>query len=260
MTSSKIATWTALIAATLTGVAWAAGGWDEAKGKADEAKRKADDVHKVYVDATRKVVDAMCQARDPSSLKDTGRSEASNVRGNVRDALETYHRTVTEALDRLDHLDSKDSHHSDVYSLENELKSTRDRLDHMTYKLADGSPEFLDEFARAADSARGDRRGRCSQKDFSADGERIGCLIKDSDTCYVVEVALDNSSSQSSARDRARRGADHIRSELKRSSPSREVNGCVRVEPRVDCMKLCPSVDSDGRVSSPRADWHERCS
>jgi hypothetical protein len=85
-------------------------------------------------------------------------------------------------------------------------------------------------------------------------------MIKESDTCYVVETALDNSSAQSSARDRARRGADHIKSELKRSSPTREVQGCVRVEARVDCMKLCPDVDSDGRVSSPRASWHERCS
>lgn len=246
--------------ATAAGVTWAAGTWDEAKGKADDAKHKAEDVQKSYVEATRRVVGAVCQAREITGLKEAGRSEASNVRYNVRNSLDNYHRAVSEAIDKLDHLDSNDSHHSDVYSLENELKSTRERLDRLTYKMVNDVPEFLDDVSRAAESARSDQRGHCSQKDFSADGERIGCMIKDSDTCYVVEVALDNSNAQSSARDRARRGVDHIKSELKRSSPTHEVNGCVHVEPRVDCVKLCPDVDSEGRVSSPHASWHERCS
>jgi hypothetical protein len=260
MANWKTATWqVAAIVAAVTGVAWASG-WDEARSKAEDAKRKADEVQKASVQASHKVVGAMCQARDLDRLKDTGRSEASNVRSDVRSKLDAYHHAVSEAIDRLDHIDSKDSHHGDASSLERDLKDTREKVDRMTYKIADGSPEFLDDIVRAAESARSDHRGRCAQKGFSADGDRIDCMIKESDTCYVVETALDNASSQSSARDRARRGVDHVRSELKRSSPTREVNGCVRVEPRVDCLKVCPEVGSDGRVGSPRVSWHERCS
>ena len=245
--------------AALAGLAWASGGWDEAKSKADEAKKKGDDTQHEFVQAEKKTVAAMCNARDLDHLKDTGRSAASDARSNVRDKLNDFHRLTDQAIQLLDKIDSKDSHHSDAYSLENDLKRQKEKLDNQTYKVADGSPEFIDQIVRAADSARSDHRGRCSQKDFSADGERIACMIKDSDTCYVIENALDNSSSQSNARDRARRGADHIKSELKRSSPTREVNGCVHVEARVDCVKLCPDVGDDGRVSDPRASWRERC-
>lgn len=249
----------AALVAALAGVAWA-GGWDDAKHKADEAKHKADEVRTAYVESTKKVVTAMCQARDLEHLKETGRSEAGNVRSSVRDKLDRYHSAVKEAIDALDHLDSTDSHHGEANTLESELKSAREKLDSMTYKIVDGSPEFIDPVVRAAESAQSERLSLCSQRGFSADSERIACMIKESDTCYVVEIALENSSSQSNARDRARRGVDHIKSELKKSSPTREVNGCVKVEPRVDCMKVCPEVSSDGRVDNyVRASWHERC-
>src|SRR5262249_50877575 len=130
----------ATLVAALAGVA-RAGGWDEAKHKADDAKRKAEDVKAAYLQDNKRVVTAMCQARDLEHLKDSGRTEANNVRSNMRDKLEAYHRSVKDAIDALDHIDSKDSHHSEAYSLENELKSTKEKLDSMTYKLADGSPE-----------------------------------------------------------------------------------------------------------------------
>ena len=245
--------------ASLAGLAWASGGWDEAKNKADEAKRKGDESEKKFVEAEKKVVGAMCNAREIDNLKDTGRSAASDARGNLRDKLSEFHRATDDAVNLLDHIDSKDSHHGDASSLESDLKRAKERIDSKTYKMADGSPEFVDQIAQAVQSARGDHRGRCTQKDFSADGERISCMVKDSDTCYVIETALDNSGSQSNARDKARRGAEHIQSEMKRSSPTREVNGCAHVEARVDCVKVCPDVSDDGRVSDARANWHERC-
>ena len=245
--------------AALAGVAYASGSWDEAKSKADEAKRNGEETQKRYVEATKKIVGAMCQARELDGVKDAGRSEASNQRSNVRDKLDSFHHSTKEAIDILDKLDDKDPHHSDASSLKRELESAREKLDDKTRKIVDGSPEFIDQIAQAADSAKSDHRGRCTQKDFSADGERISCMIKESDTCYVVVQALDNSSSTSNARDRARRGAEHIQSEMKKSSPTREVNGCAHVEARVDCLKVCPDVSDDGRVSDPRASWHERC-
>jgi hypothetical protein len=255
-----MARWQALVIVTaFAGLAWAGASWDEAKTKAEEAKQKADDVRKVYVQATKKVVIAMCQARDVDSIKDAGQRGADEARGDVYDKLESFHRAVKEAIDLLDRIDSNDPHHNDASSLESELRSARDQLDRLTYHAVNGSPEFIEPTVRAAESARNDHEGRCSHRDFSADGERISCLIKDSDTCYVVATALDNSSSQSSARERARRGVDHVQAELKRSSPTREVNGCVHVEPRVDCLRVCPDVDSDGRVDSPRTSWQERC-
>ena len=241
------------------GLAWASGGWDDAKSKADEAKRKGDETQKKFVESEKKLVGAMCNARDVDNLKDAGRSAASDARSSLRDKLSEFDRATDQATQLLDKIDSKDTHHSDAGSLESDLKRRKQQLDERTSKMASGSPEFLDQIVRTAESARSDHRGRCTQKDFSADGERISCMIKDSDTCYVMETALQNSTSESNARDRARRGVDHIKSELKRSSPAREVNGCVHVEPRVDCIKVCPDVSDDGRVGDARASWQERC-
>ena len=247
------------IVASIAGLAWASGVWDEAKIKADEARRKYDEADKQFVTGEKKVVGAMCEARDVDNLKDTGRSAAGDARYDLSSKVDDFHRAVREALDKLQSIESGDPNYSDANSLTRELQNLQGRLDDKTRSMVNGDPEIIDQVVRTAESARNDHRDRCAQRDFYADGERIGCLIKDSDTCYVLEIALDNNGSPSSARDRARRGAEHVQSELKKSSPAREVNGCVHVEARVDCLKVCPEVSDEGRVSDPRASWRERC-
>ena len=88
----------------------------------------------------------------------------------------------------------------------------------------------------------------------------MSCLIESSDTCTVLEIAFDNSTSISRARDRASRAKDAVESELKRSSPSSAVAKCKKVEARVDCFKLCPEIKDDGTYSEPSPSWRERCS
>src|SRR5207302_2386888 len=119
----------AAMIAALAGVAWASGGWDEAKSKADDAKRKGEEATKQFVQAEKKVVGAMCNARDLESLKDTGRSAASDARSNLRDKLTDFNHATDEAVNLLDHIDSKDSHRSDASSLESELKRAKEKID-----------------------------------------------------------------------------------------------------------------------------------
>jgi hypothetical protein len=256
----KTKTVAAILLATVgVGAAWAAGGWDDAKNKADEAKRKGEEVQKVLPTAMKKIVGAMCAAGDDDRAR-VGESEASNGRSALRDKLDAFHRTTKDALERLERMsnDYKDAHHSDASSLVSELKSRRDKLDDLSRAL-ENKPPVIDYIIRHGDSARSDHTSRCNERSLSLDGGRVSCLINGSDTCTVVEIAFDNSTSISKARDRASRAKESVEHELKRQQPNSAVAKCKRVETRVDCYKLCPDVDDNGKFRESSASWRERC-
>jgi len=248
-----------LVTTILGGVAWA--GWTDIRSKAQDAKSKADEIHRYLPGEMKKIVAAMCAAGD-DNRKSAGESEASNGRSTVRDKLDTFHRTAKDAIDQLQPIanDSNDGNHSEASSLMSDLKSRRDKLDDQTRDLVNGTPPVIDYIMRKSESARNDHRSGCSQRGLSLNGGIVDCLMASSDTCTVVEVAFDNSNSIDRARDRANRAKAVVESELKRSSPSSTVSKCKRVETRVDCYKVCPDVDDDGKFREASPSWRERCS
>ncbi len=249
----------AILLAVGAGAAWA--GWSDLTSKAEDAKRKGEEVHKLVPASMKKIVGAMCTAGD-DNRKSAGQNEATNARSKVHDQLDAFHRATKEAIDGLDKVanDSKDSNHSTASSLVSGLKSRRDQLDEQTRSLVNGNPPVIDFIVKHSESARNDRRSRCTRKDLSIGGGSVSCLIESSDTCTVLEIAFDNNTSIGKARDRASRAKEAVESELKRSSPSSAVVKCKKVEARVDCFKLCPDIKDDGTYSESSPSWRERCS
>jgi hypothetical protein len=247
-----------LILAATGGAAWA--GWSDIQSKAQDAKAKADDVHKYIAPEVRKIVGAMCAASD-DNRKSAGQSEASNGRSTLNDKLNTLDHAVQASVDQLQPVanDYKDNNHSDASSLISDLKSRKDKAHDQSRDLLNGA-SVIDYIMRKSDSAKSDHRSRCSAHDLSLNGGSVPCIVQESDTCTVLEVAFDNSDSISHARDRARRDKDILESELKRQSPSSSVSKCKKVETRVDCYKVCPDVDDDGKYRESSASWRERCS
>jgi hypothetical protein len=250
---------TLLVTTLLGGVAWA--GWSDIRSKAQDAKAKADEVHHDLPGEMKKIVAAMCAAGD-DGRKSAGESAASNGRSTLRDKLETFHRAAKDAIDQLQPIanDYNDGNHSEAGSLISDLKSRRDKLDDQTRDLVNGTPAVVDYILRKSESARNDHRSGCNYRGLSLNGGTVDCLNASSDTCTVVEFAFDNSNSISAARDRASRAKSVVESELKRSSPSSTVSKCKHVETRVDCYKLCPDIDDDGKFREASPSWRERCS
>ena len=250
---------TTLLLAAAAGAAWA--GWSDVHGKADQAKQKGDEVHKAVAPATKKIVAAMCAASD-DNRKSAGTSAASDARSSLQSKLDAFHRATADAIVQLEPVsrDSKDGNHGSASSLISELKSRQSKIDEETRALANGSPPVIDYIVRKSESARSDRRGRCSERDLSLGSDRVSCLVRDGETCTALEIAFDNSSSISSARDRASHAKEAVEREIKRSSPSSSVAKCKRVEVRVDCFKVCPDIDDDGKYRESSPSWRERCS
>jgi hypothetical protein len=247
-----------LVTTILGGVAWA--GWSDIRSKAQDAKSKADEVHRYLPGEMKKIVAAMCAASD-DGRKSAGESEASSGRSTLRDKLDSFHRAAKDAIDQLQPIanDYNDANHSEASSLLSDLKSRRDKLDDQTRDLSNGTPAVVDYIMRKSESTRNDHRSACNFRGLSLNGGTVNCLNASSDTCTVVELAFDNSNSISAARDRASRAKGVVESELKRSSPSTTVSKCKRVETRVDCYKLCPDIDDDGKFREVSPSWRQGC-
>ncbi len=258
MTKHKTIAAVVIIAAT-GGAAWA--GWSDIQSKAQDAKAKADEVHKYIAPEVRKIVGAMCAASD-DNRKSAGQSEASNGRSTLNDKLNTLDHAVQASVDQLEPIanDYKDNNHSDANSLISDLKSRKDKAHDQSRDLLNGA-SVIDYIVRKSESARNDHRSRCSSHDLSLDGGTVPCMDLETHTPTGPAVAFHNSDSISHARDRARRDKDILEAELKRQSPSSSVSKCKKVETRVDCFKVCPDVDDDGKeYRESSASWRERCS
>nr|HEX4318338.1 hypothetical protein [Kofleriaceae bacterium] len=247
------------VLAAAGGAAWA--GWSDLRKKADDAKSKADDIRKTVPEDMKKVVAAMCQAGDDSRRSD-GDSEASRARDHVRDQLDKFHRATREAIDGLKPIanDSEDANHSNANDLISELEHRRDAIDDQTRAIADGRPPVIDYIMRQSESARGSHASSCSSREVSLDGGTVPCIVMDSDTCTVVEVAFDNDRSIDKARERAGRERSWIEHEIQRESPPSSVANCKKVQTRVDCYKVCPDIDNDGTFREVSPSWRDRCS
>lgn len=89
------------------------------------------------------------------------------------------------------------------------------------------------------------------------------------ETCTVIEFKPDNSRAISRGRDQYGRYVRELNDELKKADSSimkrlidknADFGKCKRFEGRVDCYKLCPSVNSDGSIREQNADWRKDCS
>lgn len=89
------------------------------------------------------------------------------------------------------------------------------------------------------------------------------------ETCLVIELKPDNSRAVSNGVAQARGYASELNAELKQkdSSVIKKLIGikgdfekCRQFTYRVDCYKLCPSIDENGEFREAHPDWKKDCS
>lgn len=77
-----------------------------------------------------------------------------------------------------------------------------------------------------------------------------------------MSVTADASSAISDGRSRAQQARRALQNAdaLKRLIDSHsELSRCKEFEARVDCFRLCPDVDDDGRMQNASPSWREGC-
>jgi hypothetical protein len=248
------------ITAATIGIAWAST-WDDAKSKSDDFKRRADETRKVAAEQAHKIVGAVCAASDDDrkSAADRASSDARSRLSDKYNALERAKRDALDAIEKVERDDTQKDKRSDASRLSSDIKSQWDKISDATRGLRDGRHPVVDYMLSRGESARRDHRDRCSVRDISVGSERAECVLVSSDTCTIVSLTADSSNAIGRGRDRARRAASSLESLISKNSVPPALAKCKRVETRVDCFKLCPDIDDDGRLRDTSASWRERC-
>jgi hypothetical protein len=251
-------------ASLLAGIAWATD-WSGAKSKADQFKSKHDDLKRQAPVEARKIVAAACAATD-ENRKHAAESAASDARSHIADRFRDLESLERDALRDLDWVIDKDATHKDeAKKLQDDIKSRFEKIKETTRQLRDNNYPAVAFMSRGAETAKRDREGRCDAHDISLDAGHAQCLMARGDTCYVVELAPDNSSAISRARDIAGRYKNQLENELKKSGSSvmqrlgSRFSSCKRFETRIDCFKQCPQIDDDLKFHEDSPNWRENC-
>jgi hypothetical protein len=251
-------------ASLVAGIAWATD-WSGAKSKAEQFKSKYDELKREAPVQARRIVTESCAATDDNRRSQAERT-ASDVRSRVGDRFRDLENLERDALRDLDWVIDKDATHKDeAKRYEDDIKQKFDKLKDATRQLRDGNFPVVQFMSRGAESAKRDHQGRCDAHDVSLDAGHASCLNARGDTCYVVELASDNYSAISHARDIASRYKSQLESELKKPGSSviqrlgSRFTSCKRFEVKVDCFKQCPQIDDDLRFREESANWREGC-
>jgi len=262
MTKSHV--WMIVGATLVTGIAWATD-WSGAKSKADQFKTKSEELKREAPVETRKIVTAACNATD-DQRKSAAERAASDARSHISDRFRDLENLERDALRELDWVVDKDATHKDeAKKYQDEIKSKFDKVKETTRQLRDNNHPVVQYMSRGAETAKRDREGRCDAHDISLDAGHASCLMSRGDTCYVVELAPDNYSAISHARDMAGRYKSQLENELKKSGSSvmqrlgSRFSSCKRFDVRVDCFKQCPEIDEELKFREVSPYWREGC-
>jgi len=262
MTKSHV--WMIVGATLVTGIAWATD-WSGAKSKADQFKTKSEELKREAPVETRKIVTAACNATD-DQRKSAAERAAYDARSHISDRFRDLENLERDALRDLDWVVDKDATHKDeAKKLQDEIKSKFDKVKETTRQLRDNNHPVVQYMSRGAETAKRDREGRCDAHDISLDAGHASCLMSRGDTCYVVELAPDNYSAISHARDMAGRYKSQLENELKKSGSSvmqrlgSRFSSCKRFDVRVDCFKQCPEIDDELKFREVSPYWREGC-
>ncbi|MDQ3363940.1 MAG: hypothetical protein M3680_00710 [Myxococcota bacterium] len=117
--------------------------------------------------------------------------------------------------------------------------------------------------------AHADRQNGCDAKEIVLSSGRLDCAMAPGETCLVIELKPDNSRAIAKGVSQYRGYVSELNEELKKPGSSTikklidadsDFAKCKRFEGRIDCYKLCPTVNDDGEYSEPSAGWRKDCS
>jgi len=256
--------------ALVFGIAWANGDWSATQRKADDFKSKAQELKRAAVEATKKIVTAVCEA-DEENRKDAGHSASSsadNAKSKESD-LKNLRDEIYRMISDVNNDDKLRNDHSDASRLKSDIEHKWDELEKMMRGFHDSTHPAIESIVKAGDSAHHDHLGHCDVRDVDAGSHRAECLIASGETCTVMAIAPDNSNGIRKSYDRAKDQARYFNDELGKKDSSAikhlidsrsSFKSCKKFEAKVECYKVCPSVNDDGEVRESSASWRSSCS
>jgi len=263
----------ALVAAGIAAVAWASGDWSSARSAAEDMKSRQQELRKLTPEETRLIVTAICDA-DEDARGSAGKDAAERVASDVNSKFEELRRARDLAYRLLDDVIADDNlkdKRDEAKQLREEVSKRWDSITMMAERAMKGANHPLVSFLiKEGQDAHKDRQHDCDASEFTLDsGKRVDCIMASGETCLVIEFKPENSRAISSGVSQARGYAAELNDELKKTESNvikkligikSDFGKCKQFVYRVDCYKLCPSVDENGEFREAHPDWKKDCS
>lgn len=263
------------VIATVAGVAavaWASGDWSSARSAVDEVKSKQQDLRKLTPEETRQIVTAICEA-DEDARRDAGRSAAERVASDVNSKFEDLRRARDYAYRLIDDVIADDNlkdKRDEAKQLREDLSKRWDSITNMAERAMKGANHPLVSFlVKEGQDAHTERHKGCHASEFVlGSGKKVDCIMASGESCLIIEFKPANSRAISSGASQVRAYAAELIDELKKKDSSvikdlikikQDFEKCKEFTYRVDCYKLCPSIDEDGDFREAHPDWRKDC-
>jgi len=272
LTRKTLVVATILVAAGVA-VAWASGDWSSARSAAEDMKSRQQELRKLTPEETRQIVTAICEA-DEDARESAGKSAAERVASDVNSKYEDLRHARDSAYRLLDDVIADDNlkdKRDEAKQLREEVGKRWDSITMMAERAMKGANHPLVSFLiKEGQDAHKDKQHDCDASEFTLDsGKRVDCIMASGETCLVIEFKPENSRAISSGVNQARGYAAELNDELKKTESSvikkligikSDFGKCKQFVYRVDCYKLCPSVDESGEFREAHPDWKKDCS
>jgi hypothetical protein len=271
MSSKKIVGAAAMGVLAGLGIAWASGDWSSARSKVDEFKSRHQDLRKLEPEETRRIVTAICEAEE-EARRDSGRDISDRVARNVNDKLSDLQRIRDDANKLLDDVigdDNLKDNRDDATRLKEEVGTRWDSIDRMSRSLRGANHPVVAFMLDQGQQEHKNRQRDCHASEVTLPSGRADCLMATGETCLVIEIKPNNSRAITKGKDQVRDYARDLNDELKKTESDVIKNlirtksdfaNCKKFEPRIDCYRLCPSINDDNEFREIRADWSTGCS
>ncbi len=192
------------------------------------------------------------------------------MRDKVEDEYEDLEKRRDDAIEQLDAVLAESSlkdRHGKARELRGKVTEWWASIEKMTRGLRGANHPVVAFMLREGQAAHKERQSASSHCDVSAfrmDSGEADCLTASSSGCFVIELKPNNSKAVRKGRAQAERYAAELRKKGKAFQALVEKNRkfaqCSGFEVRVDCYRLCPSIDDSGEFREASPDWKKECS
>jgi hypothetical protein len=261
------------VALAAAGTAWASPDWSSAQSAVEDLKKKQIELRKLTPEETSQIVSAICDA-DEDQRASAGRSAAERVASDVNSKLGDLRNARDYAYRLLDDVIADDNlkdKRDEAKQLREDVSKRWDSITNMAERAMRGANHPLVAFLiKEGSDAHKDQQRSCDASEFTlGSGKRPDCIMASGDTCTIVEFKPDNSRAVSAGRSQVSDYARELNDELKKTdsdtikkllSIKSGFGQCKQFVSRVDCYKLCPTIDENGEFREAHPDWKKDCS
>jgi hypothetical protein len=265
--------WFGLAALAATGVAWASPDWSSAQSAVEDLKRQQMELRRLTPEETSQIVTAICDA-DEDQRASAGRSAAERVASDVNSKFEDLRNRRDYAYRLLDDVIADDNlkdKRDEAKQLREDVSKRWDSITNMAERAMKGGNHPLVAFlVKEGMDAHKEKQRDCHASEFVlGSGKKPDCIMASGESCLIIEFKPENSRAISAGTTQVRGYATELNDELKKTDSDiikqlinikSDFRQCKQFVSRVDCYKLCPSVDENGEFREAHPDWKKDCS